>query len=204
MMEQNELGCFELSDSDTELMMRVRDGDRDAFNQLYQRYETRLRALFMSFPCSYDETQDLIQETFLRLWLARGSYQTTGPFTAYLFTIARNCWLGQLRKRKCRPQEISSNYDDEPMQHLLPAVEQMESSDSIPEESLMLEYRNWRIRQAVQLIPEPYRTAFVLVHLRGMKYAEVAEKMAIPIGTVKSRINTALGILRERLKEELL
>lgn len=193
-----------MNDSDNQLMVRTRDGDKDAFNILYQRYEVRLRALITSFPCSYDEAQDIIQETFLRLWLARGSYQGNGTFAAYLFTIARNCWLEKLRKRRNKPQEISSDDEDDVVERLIDAAALVEAQDMIPEESLMLEYRKWRIRRAVQSIPEPHRTAFVLVHLQGAKYMEAAEKLDIPIGTVKSRINTALGILRERLKEELL
>ncbi len=68
----------------------------------------------------------------------------------------------------------------------------------------MLEYRRWRVRRAVRSIPDPYREALELVHLNGLKYSEVAEKLQVPIGTVKSRIAAAVKILRERLEEELL
>jgi len=189
--------------SDAELMTRVGNGDREAFSLLYLRYEARLRSFFQSFGCEYHEAQDCAQDTFLRLWLARSSYQPTGDFTAYLFRIARNCWISRLRKRKCRPQEVSS--DSEVFSpRIYAALGQVSPMDVEPEEYLILEYRKWRVRRAVRAIPEPYRTALVLVHLHDMKYAEVADELEIPMGTVKSRISAALAILRERLKEELL
>lgn len=182
-----------------EVMTRVATGDEDAFDLIYLRYQERLRAFFQTFGCEYHEAQDCAQQTLLRLWLARADYQPSGCFAAY----PRNCWISRLRRLKSKPQEVPAEGDDSAAV-TCDRLAQLSPMDRSPEESLMHEYRRWRIRRAVRSVPEPYRTALVLVHLHGMRYAEVAEELGIPIGTVKSRISAALGILRERLKEELL
>ena len=193
-----------LIDSDDELMARVKNGDKEAFDLLYRRYESRLRSFFQTFACRYDEARDCVQETFIRLWLARDSYQPIGEFMSYLFRIGRNVWISRVRRLNCRPREVCSEDSDASSPRIYASMGQVWPMDASPEEWVILEYRRWRVRQAVRAVPEPYRTALVLVHLHEMKYAEVADELGIPIGTVKSRISAALGILRDRLKEELL
>ena len=190
-------------DSDEDLMSRVREDDQEAFNLLYRRYEARLRSLFVSFQCAFDDARDCVQDTFVRLWLSRSTYQPTGPFAAYLFTIARSCWIDRLRKLHCRPLEAPLGDGDDPGPEESPAGKTARA-EWVPEANLMLEYRRWRVRRAVRSIPEPHRAAIEMVHLHGMKYAEAAQRLDVPIGTVKSRIATAVKMLRERLKEELL
>jgi len=184
--------------SDEELMTRVRDGDQEAFNSLYLRYEPRLRSLIASFQCSPEDVRDCVQDTFLRLWLSRSGYRPTAPFAAYLFTIARTCWIDRVRRLRCRPVETPTDDADDPL-----AAEQ-EHVEWAPEASLMLEYRRWRVRKAVESIPRHYRETLELIHLNGMKYTEAAERLGVPIGTVKSRIAAAVKMLRERLQEETL
>jgi len=193
-----------LIDSDDELMARVKNGDKEAFDLLYRRYESRLRSFFQTFACRYDEARDCMQETFIRLWLARENYQATGAFPSYLFRIGRNVWISRVRRVSSRPREVSKDDPEETSPRIYASMGQVWPMDASPEEWVILEYRKWRVRQAVRAVPEPYRTALVLVHLHEMKYAEVADELDIPIGTVKSRISAALGILRERLKEELI
>lgn len=188
-----------MPESDEELMARVSEDDQEAFDALYRRYEARLRSLFVSFQCSQDDARDCTQDTFVRLWLARADYRPSGTFAAYLFTIARNCWINRLRKLKCRPVESAMPYEDDP-----PLPEPEERVEWAPEASLMLDYRRYRVREAVRSIPEPYRQTLELVHLDGMKYVEAAEKLNVPIGTIKSRISNAVKLLRKRLEEEAL
>lgn len=190
--------------SDDELVDQVKQGDREAFGLLYQRYGARLRALFASFGCRFDEAQDLTQETFLGLWLARAEYEPRGEFVGYLFKIARNCWLGMLRKGRGKPQEIPVEQSDDIRSRAEQAMLHLKYAENVPEEAILADYRKWRVQQAVGSLPEPYREVLVLVHLQGLKYQEAADELGIPIGTVKSRLSTAIGMLRERLKEEQL
>lgn len=186
-----------VAETDEELMIRVKMNDTAAFNLLYQRYEARLRSYLQRLGLDLDEASDCVQESFMRLWLSRAGYEPTGSFAAYLYKITRNCRFTSLRKRKSRPEEVQTGQTPE-------WNEMTHRETSLPEEHIIAEYRKLKIREAVQSIPEPYRTCLVMAHLEEMKYTEIAEKLEIPVGTVKSRINTAMTLLRERLKENMI
>ena len=175
-------------DPDVELMLRVKQGDEDAFGELMRRYRRRLASFFYSLCWNADTAQDWAQEVFVRLWLARGRYEASGRLKSYIFRIARNHWLTVLRKRKCRP---------EPM--FLAEMWQPETSESGLERLLIKRYEDRRIKSAIADLPEHYRLVFVLSHFQDMKYSEIAEVLEIPVGTVKSRMSSAVRKLREWL-----
>ena len=175
-------------DPEAELMLRVKDGDEDAFDELIRRYRRPLQGFFYSLCWNADIAQDYAQEVFVRLWLARDRYEASGRFKCYIFRIARNYWMTVLRKRKCRP---------EPM--FLEEMWQPETGESGLERLLIKRYEDRRIKMAIADLPEHYRLVFVLSHFQDMKYSEIAEVLEIPVGTVKSRMSSAVRRLREWL-----
>ena len=178
-------------DPDIELMLLVKQGNEEAFGELMNRFRRPLTGFFYSLCWNHDTAQDYAQEVLLRLWLARLRYEPTGSFKSYIYRIARNVWLQDLRSMKCRPQP---QYYEE--------LDQAEDEVDI-EKLLIRRYVDRRIRLAVAGLPEHHRLVFVLSHFQGLKYWEIAEILEIPIGTVKSRMSNVVRKLREELTETM-
>ncbi|HLJ55144.1 MAG TPA: RNA polymerase sigma factor [Chthonomonadaceae bacterium] len=181
--------------ADIQLMLRVRDGDVEAFREIATRYREPLRRYFASLIADRSQADDFAQETLLRLWASRERYEPSGKFSAYLFQIGTRCWLNERRKfeTECRAAQ-----DD--------AIELSPAAPATEPESIALErLRRARIRRAVAALPAAYREVFSLCHEDGMRYAEIAARLQIPVGTVKSRMAEALKRLRRALspREEL-
>lgn len=184
--------------SDAGLMELVKQGDYSAFDELYNRYHIGIRSFLFSMTWDRDFAEDCVQEVFVCLYRARDRYEPTGKFSTYIFQIAKNCYLSQYRKKKRRPGEVSLSQDG------LKVFESIRASERVePEVHLIEEYRRWRIRCAIESLPEKQKLVFVMCHFEGMKYEEIAEVLAIPVGTVKSRMSTAIRTLREKIKGEM-
>lgn len=179
-------------DLDIETMLLIKHGDEQAFEALSGKYRRPLVNFFYSLCWNIDTSQDCAQEVLLRLWLARERYQPTAKFSTYLFRIAHNQWLMFLRHQKCRPKSFSLDESWDPV-----------VDENCLEKMMIRRYEDRRIRHAVSRLPEHYRIVFVLSHFQDMKYAEIAQVLDIPIGTVKSRMSTAVRSLRNTLSEEM-
>jgi len=181
--------------SDIELMLRVRAGETAAFQELARRYREPLRRYFIALTGDPFQADDFAQETLLRLWLSRARYEPTGRFAGYLFRIARHYWLNQRKKQQKRPPAVA-----------LGAVEANPHATALqvrqPETVLLLRMHDARIRRCIASLPAPYRRVFELCQFEGRKYAEVAAQLQIPVGTVKSRMASAVRRLREQLGGE--
>jgi RNA polymerase sigma-70 factor, ECF subfamily len=178
--------------TDIELMLRVRDGDVAAFGELLRRYRAPLRRFFASLLPDPSQADDVVQEVFLRLWLSRQRYEPTGRVSTYLFQIGRHYWLNQRKKFR---RELGEDVLDQALQTRPLGTPQ-------PETLLLQEHRALRIRRAIAALPERYRTVFELSHVEGLKYAEIGERLGIPVGTVKSRMAEAVRRLRQALAGE--
>jgi RNA polymerase sigma-70 factor, ECF subfamily len=181
---------------DIELMLRVQAGETAAFERLAHRYREPLRRYFAALSGDRAPADDLAQETLLRLWLSRERYEPAGRFSSYLFGIARHQWLNYRKRLKHRSKLAGPSLDEEG------ALAAAALRVSQPERVLMERYFAKRIRQAVAALPPPYRAVFELCQFEGLKYAEAADRLAIPLGTVKSRMAEALRRLREQLTQE--
>jgi RNA polymerase sigma-70 factor (ECF subfamily) len=178
--------------TDIELMLQVQKGEMEAFRTLLNRYREPLRRFFAALLADRSEADDCVQETFLRLWLLRDRYEPTGRFSTYLFQIGKHHLLNQRRKFRASPATAQETETLE----LLPAT------DMPPEAALMERDRQERIRRAVADLPEHYRLVFILSHEDGLKHAEIACRLQIPVGTVKSRMAEAVRRLRLTLRED--
>jgi RNA polymerase sigma factor (sigma-70 family) len=178
--------------TDDELMMRAQTGDVTAFHTLTLRYRAPLRRFFAALIADPAQADDCVQETFLRLWTLRDRYAPTGKFAAYLFQIGRHYGLNQ--RKKFRP-EVTRICAEGELEIVAPPVTQ-------PENVLLEQHRKAQIRRAIAELPEYYRLVFLLSHEEGLRYAEIAARLEIPIGTVKSRMAEAVRRLRLRLMAE--
>ncbi len=183
-----------IGDDDVSLMLRVQQGDTRAFALLIARYRTRLQRFFVVLLPDPTLADDFAQETLLRLWLSRDQYRPTGSFRAYLFQIGRHYYLNhRVRQQERRVRE----HPPSPEADLLILA----PSRTQPEFVVIAQYETDKRHRAVATLPQHYRDVFILCHLEGLKYTEIADRLNIPVGTVKSRMAEAVRRLRVTLEE---
>lgn len=159
------------------------------FGKEIQRYETILRSFAFTLTRSKEETEDLIQDTFYRAIANIDKFSEGTNVKAWLFTIMRNIFINNYRKRKREgiTVDISEN------QYLLNGTKRVEKNGS--ERSFLAE----DISRALATVSTDFTEPF-LMHYNGFKYQEIAEKLGLPVGTVKSRIHFARKELQAKLK----
>ncbi len=174
---------------DYNLIKRVQNGDMVAFSEIVDRYKNRLMNTIVRMISSQQEAEDIVQETFLRVYQHRDSFDFRHCFSTWLYTIALNLARNELRKRK-----RFKFFDIFDMQgHESEISVEMKLPSNI---SKVLE-------TAIESLPEKYKTAFMLRDIQEQSYEEVAKIMNIPLGTVKSRVNRARALLRDKLKPRM-
>ncbi len=174
---------------DYNLIKRVQNGDMVAFSEIVDRYKNRLMNTIVRMISSQQEAEDIVQETFLRVYQHRDSFDFRHCFSTWLYTIALNLARNELRKRK-----RFKFFDIFDMQgHESEISVEMKLPSNI---SKILE-------KAIESLPEKYKTAFMLRDIQEQSYEEVAKIMNIPLGTVKSRVNRARALLRDKLKPRM-
>ena len=191
-----------MSRSDTELMELFRDGDQDAFRELVQRFQRPLINFFYRLTWDRFTSEDYAQEVFARLIRYRASYRPTAKFTTYMFRIAKNYWIDQYRSKVAAPDVISLEtpiYQNEG--RMLTLRDTVESAEPGPERQIGSRDIGAQVKRAVGRLPEEQRLVFVLSENQGLKYADIAEVLEIPVGTVKSRMHAAVRRLREMLRD---
>jgi len=174
---------------DLDLMRRVQEGEMVSYNTLVNRYKDRLFNVLYRMLSSEDEANDLLQETFLRVWQHKMSYDFRFAFSTWIYTIALNLARNELRRRKKIKFLDIFDFADK-----LTAKE--EKKDTSANLKTLLEAEMKRL-------PEKYKTAFLLRDVDNLSYEEIAQVLGVPLGTVKSRVNRARAILRTRLKPRL-
>jgi RNA polymerase sigma-70 factor (ECF subfamily) len=174
---------------DLDLMRRVQEGEMVSYNTLVNRYKDRLFNVLYRMLSSEDEANDLLQETFLRVWQHKMSYDFRFAFSTWIYTIALNLARNELRRRKKIKFLDIFDFADK-----LTAKE--EKKDTSGNLKTLLETEMKRL-------PEKYKTAFLLRDVDNLSYEEIAQVLGVPLGTVKSRVNRARAILRTRLKPRL-
>jgi RNA polymerase sigma-70 factor, ECF subfamily len=174
---------LELGDED--LMEHFQQGTLEAFDILVGRYREPLTHYLFRFIGDPRECEDLLQETFLRVYRNRHSYRRIARFSTWLYTIAGNLARSEYRKRKRRRlfSLQSVNRDDEEYEIEIPDEQFL--PDTHAESTLQVA----QIQGALQQIPEEFREVVVLRDVQQLAYEEIAEITGLPMGTVKSRIN---------------
>lgn len=172
--------------SDGELLQRIADGDREAFDVLYRRFVRPVFALALRRLGDRGRAEDATQETFTSVWRSASSYRAErGPGAPWLYAVARNAIVDRTRARSEPPTEAP----DEP------------SSEPGPPEEAERSWLAWRVHRALQELPDHERTLLELAYWSGLSQSEIAEFLNIPLGTVKTRTRSALGRLADALEE---
>jgi len=173
-------------------------GDEDAFAELVSRYRNQITSYIYRMTSDYDGAVDLAQETFLRVYRAAGRYQTTHAFSTYIYRIATNLAISELRKRKRRRlvslTGLLASSDGQEVRDFNPADER-----PLQDISLVDAERREVLKRAISTLPEKYRAPLVLRDVEGKSYDEIAAILRTSDGTVKSRINRARNFLRDKM-----
>jgi RNA polymerase sigma-70 factor, ECF subfamily len=174
--------------SDADLLQRVGNGDRPAFELLYRRYARAVLGLALRRLGDRGRAEEAVQETFASVWRSASSYRPErGPGAPWLYAVARHAIVDRFRARSEPPAEIPEEASREPG-----PAERAESS-----------FVAWRIHRALEELPETERTVIELAYWGGMSQSEVAEYLNVPLGTVKTRTRSGLRRLADLLEGEL-
>lgn len=180
-----------LTTTDADLLPRCRGGDEAAWRELVQRHTRKVFGLAYRFTGRVDTAEDLTQEVFVKVYQTLGRYrEADGPFGGWLMAVARNHAIDQYRRGR---QERLRRTEDPALLETVPAREEH------PVASLERDERARLVHRGLRALPPELRQPLVLCDLQGLPYDEIASILAIPLGTVKSRINRARLELAKRL-----
>ena len=179
--------------TDGELLTRYTEGEETAFSEIVSRYKNGLYAFLRMFLNRRELVEDVFQETFLQLFNSRESFDTNRPLRPWLFTIAANKAKDALRKwqrKNAIPIGTMTDSEDMSFDDMLNSVT---SDSTMPYEQLQKDETALRVRRIISDMPENLREILVFAYFNRFSYKQMAEILSIPIGTVKSRLHTAVG-----------
>jgi len=178
--------------SDEELLAGVAAGDSAALGMLYDRYATTVYSLALRTLGDPQAAEELVQEALLRVWRQASSYQRgRGAPTTWIFGIARNLAIDELRKRGSRPQSVGGDPDEQ--------LAQLESGDDDPAEQAFAHIQHEIVTGALGQLPPVQREVLELAYYSGLSQSEIARRLGDPLGTVKTRMRLGLQRLRTLL-----
>lgn len=187
--------------SDHELIEATKGGDEAAFGEIMSRYRSPITNYLYRFLNDHEEAVDLAQETFVRVYFALDRYHTQFAFSTYVYRIATNLAISELRRRKRRRlmslTGLFQTEEDSEVEFQPPDTRDLQDKELIDRE------RDTTIARAIASLPEKYRIPVILRDIEGKSYDEVAEIMQLGLGTTKSRISRARGLLKVKLQEFL-
>ncbi|MBA3441816.1 MAG: sigma-70 family RNA polymerase sigma factor [Pyrinomonadaceae bacterium] len=186
--------------SDHNLLEATRAGDEAAFAELIKRYRNQITNYIYRMLDDYETAVDLAQETFLRVYLAAERYQTNYAFSTYIYRIATNLAISELRRRKRRRLISLTGFFQ--FGEKTGSVTELDPADTRPlqDATLVENERSAAVARAIATLPEKYRAPLVLRDVEGRSYEEVARILSLSEGTVKSRINRGRAFLRDKLR----
>ena len=191
----------EQADPDAALMLRVKRGDRDAFAALVDKYRQPLFNFIFRTLRDETETEDVAQNVFLQVYKSRDRYQRTAKFSTWLFTIARNLCLNEIRRRTRHPADsLDENHGDNEDQ---PARQYVDKSVFLPLENVLHGELARKVEEALADLPENQRTAILLCRQDELSYEEIAQVLGCSLSATKSLIHRGRETLKEKLKPYL-
>ena len=181
---------------DFDAVRRVLNGDSSGFGILQKKYKRIITSLIRRMIRNEQDVQDLTQDTFIKAYNALKSFQFGYSFSSWIYKIASNTCIDFLRKKRLAEVSLSqkSNSDEE-------YEIEIEDKSFLPDMRVLTEERSRALQQAIEKLPDNYREIIKLRHETEMDYADIAEKLNLPLGTVKAHLFRARKQLFEQLKK---
>ena len=173
---------------DAELLARIGEGDESAFEILYGRYARSVLGLALRRLGDRGRAEEALQEAFLSVWRSASTYRPErGQAVGWIYAVARNAIADRARRREAPAAEAADR----------------QSPDAGPDHEAEHAWLRWRVHRALEELPERERTLIELAYWSELSQSEIAERLDIPLGTVKTRTRSALARLADALEEEL-
>lgn len=190
-----------MGENDRSLLAKARVGDIEAFEELIESYRKKVFNIALRMVGNREDASDLAQEVFIRIFKSLKSFKEESQFSTWVYRITTNVCLDHIRKNK-KTNNVSLEEEIELSENSV----KKQYSDASPSPDIIAERNEVRriISSAVRLLPEDHRSVIVLRDIQGFSYEEISKILNCPEGTVKSRLNRARQILRERLGDKLL
>jgi len=183
--------------SDMGLMKRYAAGEEDAFQDLVKQYKGSLYAFLRRFLNQSDLVDDVFQETFMQLYVSRDSFDLSRPLRPWLFTIAANKAKDALRRRqRVDSVNLGSMFDSEEYS-IDDVLNTLDSDTRVPYDELIKDETATSVKRVISSMPAKLREILILAYFHKASYAEIGGMLRIPVGTVKSRLHTAVGRFAE-------
>ena len=181
-------------DFDTELMLRVKEGDGASFGTLLEKHRSSVVHFLFRMVQNHAVAEELAQEVFLRVYRSRGTYEPTAKFTTWLFRIATHLALNALRDGK--NERLQERLDDDTSE--LPVRQVSDRRPSV-EQSMLYQAKMEEIRRAITALPDKQRAAVLMHKYEEMEYSQIAKVLSCSESAVKSLLFRAYETLRARL-----
>jgi RNA polymerase sigma-70 factor (ECF subfamily) len=183
--------------NDVQLLKRYAAGDEGAFQEIVNQYKDGVYAFLRRFLNDRDLVDDVFQETFMQMYVSRDTFDLSKPLRPWLFTIAANKAKDALRRRqRVDSTNLGSMFDSE--EHSIDDVlNTLDHDDHMPYDDLIREETAAAVKRVIARMPARLREILILAYFHKFSYAEIAGILRIPVGTVKSRLHTAVGRFAE-------
>lgn len=178
--------------TDEKLIARFQDGDINAYNELVNRYKDKLLNFVFRYFNNREQAEDVVQETMIKLYTHASYYKNIAKFSTWIYTIAKNNALTELRKNKRKQTASLWTNEGKPID--------IEMKDESLEKTVHNQIAIEELNKYLDEIPENFRVAVVLRDFQELSYEEISKILEIPIGTIKSRINRGRIQLSEKMK----
>ncbi|MCC2113750.1 MAG: sigma-70 family RNA polymerase sigma factor [Hyphomicrobiales bacterium] len=170
-------------------MDRIRDRDRAAFEELFVHFGPRIKSLMLKSGAEHALAEDIVQDVFVAVWRKAHSFAPErGTVSAWIFTIARNTRIDRLRRHSARPYEDIAEMD-------------LQAPGPDAEQELAASQRAGLVAEAMTELPEEQREIIELAYMHDLPQSEIAERLSLPLGTVKSRMRLAYAKLKQKLED---
>lgn len=182
--------------TDEELILEFQKEDINAFNEIVYRYKDRIINFLYRYTSSREESEDIAQDAFLRLYKSKHLYREIGKFSTWFYTIAINLAKTHLRHKKNYRTISINNYDENEEKDY-----ELTANVIAPDESANAGNENYFIQKAINALNVKFREVVILRDIQELDYEEISKITKLPLGTVKSRINRGRECLKEMLEQ---
>jgi len=179
---------------ETRLAQLSRNGDRRAFGELVDMYKDKIHRLAVKMLQNPQDSEDIVQETFIRVYLNLNRYDDTKRFSTWIYRIGKNLCIDLLRKKKetySLDLEASESYG-------LSRYEVFSNDESTPEAHAIRSEDKQSVNRIIQTLPEKYKAVLIMHYMNDLSLQEISEKLKLPATTVKTRLHRGRDFLRKR------
>ena len=181
---------------DADLVRRCLSGDQRACRDLVRRYERPVYSVLMRVVRRSEDAEDLVQETFIKVFRALDRYDTARPFSAWIFTIASRLAIDHFRRRRVQTVSLSVSEPGSSEERTM----DVEDTGLKPDEITSNAEEESATAKLIDSLPEHYRIVVWLRHQQDLSYEEISEALNLPLGTVKARIHRARALLKDKIQ----